>query len=184
MQRLQVQLLGRLGRDELHRRPLHRLGDRLRVAEVVLLSLRISANVLRRHQSDIMPERVEFPAQMMRTNASLHTDQARRQVGEPRCYLTARPLLAKCDRTTPVEANHVEGVLADINADYGDCDPRLLSRERAPCLWRPWPASSAGGAGARPDHSITGPWPSGICAAYICRTVCQFRLVHFPVLMA
>jgi hypothetical protein len=27
---------------------------------------------------------------------------------------------------------------------------------RAPCLWRPLPASIAGGAGARPDHSITG----------------------------
>src|SRR6266702_5564720 len=29
---------------------------------------------------------------------------------------------------------------------------------RAPCLWRPLPASVAGGAGARPDHPITGPY--------------------------
>ena len=36
---LASELLGRLGRDELHRRALHRLGDRLRIAEVVLLSL-------------------------------------------------------------------------------------------------------------------------------------------------
>ena len=49
MQRLQVQLIGGLGRDELHRRPLHRLGNRLRVAEVVLLTLRIRADVLRWH---------------------------------------------------------------------------------------------------------------------------------------
>ena len=27
---------------------------------------------------------------------------------------------------------------------------------RAPCLWRPLPASLAGGAGARPDHPING----------------------------
>jgi hypothetical protein len=27
---------------------------------------------------------------------------------------------------------------------------------RAPCLWYPFPASNAGGAGARPDHPITG----------------------------
>jgi len=27
---------------------------------------------------------------------------------------------------------------------------------RAPCLWRPFPASLAGGAGARPDHPISG----------------------------
>src|SRR5262245_43142012 len=37
VERLQVELLGGLGRDELHRRALHRLGDRLGVAEVVLL---------------------------------------------------------------------------------------------------------------------------------------------------
>ena len=39
MQRLQVELVGGLGRDELHRRALHRFGDRLRIAVVVLLSL-------------------------------------------------------------------------------------------------------------------------------------------------
>src|SRR5882762_8109226 len=32
---------------------------------------------------------------------------------------------------------------------------------RAPCLWRPLPASLAGGAGARPDHPISGLSPSG-----------------------
>jgi len=36
-QRLQVELIGGLRRHELHRSPLHRLGDRLRVAEVVFL---------------------------------------------------------------------------------------------------------------------------------------------------
>ena len=39
VQRLQVELIGGLGRHELHRQPLFRLGNRLRVAEVVLLSL-------------------------------------------------------------------------------------------------------------------------------------------------
>src|SRR5436190_12558073 len=39
MQRLQVELLGGLRGDELHGRALHRLGDRLRITEVVLLSL-------------------------------------------------------------------------------------------------------------------------------------------------
>src|SRR5262245_26082980 len=48
VQRLQIELLGSLGCDELHRRALHRLGDRLRIAEVVLLPLRIRAHVLRR----------------------------------------------------------------------------------------------------------------------------------------
>jgi hypothetical protein len=38
MQRLQVELIGGLGGDEFHGRTLHRLGDRLRIAEIVFLS--------------------------------------------------------------------------------------------------------------------------------------------------
>ena len=49
MQRLQVELIGGLRRDELHRWPLHRFGDRLRITEVVLLSLRVGPYVPRRH---------------------------------------------------------------------------------------------------------------------------------------
>jgi hypothetical protein len=41
VQGLQVELIAGLGSDELHGRALHRLGDRLSIAEVVLLSLRI-----------------------------------------------------------------------------------------------------------------------------------------------
>src|SRR5262249_48706105 len=49
VERLQVELLGALRRDELHGRALHRLSDGLRIAAIVLLSLRIRAAVLRRH---------------------------------------------------------------------------------------------------------------------------------------
>src|ERR1039457_3321046 len=49
VQRLQVELIGGLRRHELHRRALHRLGDRLSIAEVILLSLRVGPYVLRRH---------------------------------------------------------------------------------------------------------------------------------------
>ena len=56
VQRLQVELFCGLRCDELHRRALNRLGDRLGVAEVVLLSLRIGAYVLRRHQPRIVAE--------------------------------------------------------------------------------------------------------------------------------
>jgi hypothetical protein len=43
MQGLQVELVGGLGRDKFHRRALHRLGDRLRIAEIVLLPLAVRA---------------------------------------------------------------------------------------------------------------------------------------------
>src|SRR5262249_25978113 len=56
VQGLQVKLVGGLGRHELHGWALHRLGDRLRIAEVVLLSLRIRPHVFGRHQSGIVAE--------------------------------------------------------------------------------------------------------------------------------
>ena len=120
VQRLQVELIGSLGRDELHRRPLHRLGDRFRVAEVVLLPLAIGPHVFRRHQPGIVTERIELAGEMMCPNASLHADQARRHVGESRLDLTARPLLAQHNRAALIKANDVKRVLADIDTDHGD----------------------------------------------------------------
>src|SRR6266498_178469 len=75
-QSLQVELIGGLRRHELHRWPLHRLGDRLRVAEVVLLPLRIRTNVLRRHQPGIVTKTLELATEVMCPDASLHPDQA------------------------------------------------------------------------------------------------------------
>lgn len=46
MQRLQIQLLGGLGRDEPHRRALHGLGNRFGIIEVVLLSLAVGRTYL------------------------------------------------------------------------------------------------------------------------------------------
>ena len=88
MQRLQVELLCRLRRHELHGWPLHRLGNRLGITEVVLLSLRVGPYVLRRHQSGIVTKRLKLAAEMMRTNTSLHADQAWRHVGKSCFHLT------------------------------------------------------------------------------------------------
>ena len=102
VQRLQVKLIGGLGCHELHRWPLHRLGNRLRVTEVVLLSLRVGPHVLRRHQPGIVAKRLKLPTKMMRTNTSLHADQARRHVGQPSIDLATRPLLPQHDRATVI----------------------------------------------------------------------------------
>ena len=58
VQRLQIQLLRGLGRHELHRRSLHRLGDGLGIAEVILLPSGIGTNVLRRHQPGIVSKAI------------------------------------------------------------------------------------------------------------------------------
>ncbi len=84
MQRLQVELLGRLGRNELHGRALDGFGDRLGVAEVVLLPLGVRSNVFRRHEPGIVAKQMEPAAQVMGPDAGLHADQAGRHVREPR----------------------------------------------------------------------------------------------------
>src|SRR5467141_4807007 len=91
----------------------------------------------------------------MCAHAGFHADQTRRYMGEPRLHLATRPLLPQHDGAARIVAHDVERV----------CRYRCRSRRlrywlsetwRAPCLWRPLPASLAGGAGARPDHPING----------------------------
>ena len=126
MQGLQIELLGGLGRHKLHRWPLHCFGYRLRIAEVVLLSLRIGPNVLRRHQPGIVTQCREFATEMMRPDAGLHTDQASRHVGKACFHLATLPLLTQYDRAAFIVAYDVERALANINADYGDRGAGLL----------------------------------------------------------
>jgi hypothetical protein len=67
-----------------------------------------------------VPESGELAGEMMRADASLHTDKTGRYVGEPRLDLTARPLLTQDDRSTAIVADDVERVLADVDPDYGN----------------------------------------------------------------
>ena len=120
MQRLQIELVGGLGRDELHRRTLHRLRDRFRIAVVIFFALGIRAHVFRRHQPGIVAQRLKLATEVMRADASLHANQARLQISEPRFDLAARPLLPQHDAAPPILANEVERILADIDPDYGD----------------------------------------------------------------
>jgi hypothetical protein len=68
-----------------------------------------------------MAELLQLTAEMMRANAGFHADQARWHVGKARFHLATRPLLPLHNCTAPIEANDVECVLANIDADYGDC---------------------------------------------------------------
>jgi hypothetical protein len=56
---------------------------------------------------------------MMSTDTSLHADQARWHVGKPCLHLVARPLLTQHKCAAIVQADNVERVLTDIDADYG-----------------------------------------------------------------
>src|SRR5579863_2555486 len=155
VQRLQVELIGGLGRHEFHRWSLHRLGDCLGIAKVILLSLRIGPNILRRHQAGIVTKAIELAAEMMRADAGFHADEARRYVGKARFHLTTRPLLPQHDGTTLIVADNMKRVLADIDTDHGDCALELLGHGALLVFGTPSQHSIASGAGARPDHPIS-----------------------------
>ena len=108
MQCLQLELIGGLRRHELHRRPLHRLGDCLGITQVVLLSLRVGPHVFCWHQPRIVAELLQLTAEMVRADTGLHADQARRHVCKPCFHLATRPLLPQHDRAALIKANNVE----------------------------------------------------------------------------
>jgi hypothetical protein len=119
VQSLQVKLIGSLGGDELHGRALHRLGDRLSIAEIVLLALVVRAHVFCWHQPRVVTKRLQLATEMMRADARFHADQARLHVGKPCLDLAARPPLPQHDRAALILADDVERGLADIDADHG-----------------------------------------------------------------
>ena len=67
-----------------------------------------------------MPERLELATEMMRSDAGLHADQARGNIGKACFHLTTRPLLPQHDRAAMIQTDDVERVLTDIDADYGN----------------------------------------------------------------
>src|SRR3546814_2049873 len=77
VQGLQVEPILALQLDEAHGRPRSRLGDPRRIVIIVLLCTDVGADILRRHQSDLMPLRSEETADVMRSAASLHSNLAR-----------------------------------------------------------------------------------------------------------
>src|SRR6266568_7563766 len=153
MQRLKIKLFDRFDRDKLHGGTQHRLGDRFGVAEVVLLSPRIGTDIAGRHQPRIVTKCLELATEVMRTYTSLHADEARRHVGEASVDLAARQLLAQNDGAHLVEADEVERILADVDADCrngfkagGLAWHGMLLVFAAPCQLCGWAGQEHGGS--------------------------------------
>ena len=62
----------------------------------------------------------KLPCDVMRGDAGFHANETRRQIGEPRFDLATRPFLTKDNCTTLVQADRLEGILANTDADYGN----------------------------------------------------------------
>jgi hypothetical protein len=65
-------------------------------------------------------KRLKFATEMMRPGAGLHADEARRQVGKPRFPPGDATTSGVAPGSTPILADDVERILADIDADRGD----------------------------------------------------------------
>src|SRR5271166_4684809 len=99
---------------------------------------------------------LKFTTEMMRADAGFHADQARRHIGKACFYLATRPLLPQHDGTALIVADNMERVLADIDADHGDCALELLGHGVLLVSGAPSQHPTVGGTGARPDHPISG----------------------------
>jgi hypothetical protein len=99
VQGLQIQLIVGLYRNATCRWPLHGFRDRVRVSEIVLVTLPERPGIDRWHLLDVMTERDQFSSYAMRRHASLDTDQALRHIRKPCCNPAARELLAQNDRS-------------------------------------------------------------------------------------
>src|SRR5262245_30315502 len=120
------------------------------MAVVVLLALAVRSHVFRRHQASVVAKRLKLATEMMRADAGLHADQARRQVGQPRFHLAARPLLPQHDLATLVLPYDVERFLpismpTSATALLSSCDMACSLTWLPPtsfARWRGW--STAG----------------------------------------
>jgi len=164
VERLEVNLLGDLRRDELHGRALHRLGDRLGIAEVVLLASGVGTHIFGGRQPSVVAKRCEFAAQVMRAKRPLPFRSGKAEYSRAVFPPCTRPLLAQYDRTALIETYNGERVLTDIDADHGDCrilvGHGVLLLFGAPCQLRLL---------AGPEHVRTIPLPEGHMASYIAR---------------
>jgi len=65
-------------------------------------------------------KRLKAPAEAVSPDTCVHDDDAGRHIGQANLDLGARPPLAQHDGSTVVEADEMEGILADVEAKRGE----------------------------------------------------------------
>jgi hypothetical protein len=102
-----------------------------------------------------MTKRLKPATEVMGPDAGLYPDQTGWHIGEAHFNLATRPPLPQHNGAALIQANDVKRILPDIDADYGDRSLLCLSHGVLLVFGDP-PSLIAGGAGARPDHPISG----------------------------
>jgi hypothetical protein len=137
MQRLQVDLIGAPDLDKAHRRTRDGLGDRLRVDDVVLVRLHVGLDEPGRDDPHRVTEGHDLACQPLRARARLHAHDGRRCTFEELQHRVTpeRGLLHR--RARRIEANDVEDVLADVDAEDGGVARRIAYLHGCSSFWLP-----------------------------------------------
>jgi hypothetical protein len=98
-------------------RRLGRLADRFGVGPIVLLTLHVRLDVLRRHQPHRMTEPGDFPRPKVRPGTRLHSHHARRQVGEERQHRVPAQTLRHNHLALGINAVNLKHRLRQIETD-------------------------------------------------------------------
>src|SRR5215470_2578472 len=122
MKRQATLLLRCLGLHEPHVRPANGLADCLCVGGVVLMPFHVGLHISRRHEPDLMTERLQFARPVMGRGTCFNADQARRQLLKERQHRAALQLAADEYIAFRIDAVNLKDRLCDIEAD---CRNRL-----------------------------------------------------------
>ena len=135
---------------------LHGFSDRVGIPEVVLMALPEWFRVSRRYLLYVVTKSSQLAGNIVRCHAGFDADHALRHVykscGDP----AASDLFPQNDCTLLIQANHMQRVLAGIDANRADgCGVCLEGHVGALLvLLSPRSLSERFGAGARPVHPI------------------------------
>jgi hypothetical protein len=114
MQREDRLLFDVLDRHEAHVWPPYGLADSLRVRGIVLVRLDVWLDELRRHEPHGVPDGLKLSGPVVRTRASLHSDQTRRHVGKRRHQLLTTNRLLEHGTPLIVHSMKLEHVLGQV----------------------------------------------------------------------
>ena len=126
VQRLQVELVVGLDRHKPHVLPRHRLGDRLRIEEVVLVRLEKGFYKLRRDQPHIVSLFTQDSADEMRARAGFDPNQQAWQVRRVDQQLLAGELRPGHNLAMVVQGDEVKGGLAEVDSNRRDLHMMIL----------------------------------------------------------
>jgi hypothetical protein len=157
-------LLGRLHGHEAHRRPAHRLADRLGISRVVIVALDVSLDVLRWHQPDLMAQRRNLARPVMRRRARLYTDKTTRQRSEKAQDLRTADRLADQHHPARINAMNLKNVLGQINSNrrnlvHGWLPPLVFIDDTILALEMP--------SGGHPPHHFMNPAGTIACSSWL-----------------